>query len=716
MKRKSLWSLVLVISILLSSFNLTLAVGVDSLTEYSMELVLNDESRTLEGKLKVEFVNTYEDDLDELVFHLYADSYESYETLPSIGGIYVYPGEELPELSEEERGYIEIKKVSTSGRKLEFTEDNQILKVQLKDSLKSDEKAEITIEFLLKIPEGYHRLHYKNGVYSLTNWYPVLAIYDEETGQWDERPYHPIGESNYSDVSNYTVKLTVPKNMVVAPTGTIVKESIYEEDKTITIRAEKVRDFVILMSPNYKVKSTEVDDIKISSYYIEDEYGSYEEAAQILLEEVAKTVKFMNKTFGKYPYDELRIGETYLSGGAMEYPQVIQMGRLGLYEDLNLEESAPWLVEAAVHEAIHQWWYVGVGSDEFSEPFLDESLTVFTTAYYFEKEYGDYHENGVKSTIRRNIYLMNINPLNSSVDSFADWGDYSIAIYNRGPAFFEDLRQRVGEDKLIEILRTYYERYLFKNASIDGLLELIGELAGEEVQKAMYEAVSTPNYSPENIRLSPEDENVFNIRWEKKRLQAYEEENSLVIGSLVLDALEGKDLVIIKPEYINEVDSYSVDSLISSIVMNFQYNYGIEVELVEEAELTEEHKNANSIVIGYPEKSTIIKEISAKLPINLNSDIIEINKVAIVNDGVSGMFICENPYNSESLMLIIFLTERNLEDLSGLQGVEVIDEDGSQITYIYNDTITYKYNPLYINNNVQFIIHVEGIEISGMYK
>ena len=86
-----------------------------------------------------------------------------------------------------------------------------------------------------------------------------------------KNPYHPIGESNYSDVSNYNVRLTVPKDMIVAPTGTIVEEIEDGKDKIVTIKAEKVRDFIILMSPNYKVKTKEVDNIKISSYYLDDQ-------------------------------------------------------------------------------------------------------------------------------------------------------------------------------------------------------------------------------------------------------------------------------------------------------------------------------------------------------------------------------------------------------------------------------------------------------------
>jgi len=452
-----------------------------------------------------------------------------------------------------------------------------------------------------------------------------------------------------------------------------------------------------------------VDDIKISCYYLDHQYGSNEKSAEILLNEVAKTVEFMNKTFGKYPYGELRIAETYLSGGAMEYPQVIQMGWMGIYEEVNIEDQAPWLIEAAVHEAIHQWWYVGVGNDEFSEPFLDESLTVFTTAYYFEKVYDEYHENGVKSSIRRFLYPESLLPLNSSVDDFYDWGAYSTAIYSRGATFFEDLRQRVGEDKFVEILRTYYERYLFKNASIDDLLGIIGEIAGEEVEKIMYEAVSSPNYYPENIILTPEEEQVFNIRWEIRRLKSYEEQNGLVIGSIILDALEGEDLIIVKPSYINERDTYAVDGLISSIMDTFNYNYGIEVDLVEEENLTREHKNSNLIVIGYPEKSSLIKDMSKSLPVDLTSDTIEINKVSIKNDGISGMFIAENPYNKDFLSLIIFLVDEDMEDKSSLQ-----EGDSGEI-YVYDDILIYSYNPLYADD-VQFVIHVDDIEIRGLYK
>lgn len=716
MRKSKALSILLTLVILVSSFQLSFAVDLDNITEYNMEIVLNTEENIIEGKQDIRFINTYDDDLDELVFHLYADSYESYETLPSIGGIYLPEGEELPQLSEEEKGSIDINQVIVDGEEVKYTEDNQLLKIEMEDSIEKGEEINIKIEFILKIPQGHHRLHYMEGVYSLTNWHPILSVYDEESDTWNKNPYHPIGESNYSDVSNYNVQLVVPKEMEVAPTGTIVEEIEAGENKTVNIKAENVRDFVILMSPNYEIKTKEVDGIKISAYYLENERGLKEETADILLEEVAKTVEFMNKTFGKYAYDELRIAETYLSGGAMEYPQVIQMGTLSNLSHANISERAPWLLEAAVHETIHQWWYVGVGSDEFNESFLDESLTVFTTAYYFQKEYGDYHGNGINHAIRRFIYPSDTKPFNSSVEEFSDWGEYSRVIYNEAPAFFEDLRQRVGEEKFIEIFRTYYETYLFKNASIDGLLEIIGEIAGKEVEEVMTKGVSEPNYYPENIKLTPEEERVFYAKERIGMIEDYEQQYGLIAGSIILRGLKGEKVILVSPKSDskeapeeNGMMFDGLEELKSSIEQSLTADYGIEIDIVDEENIIEEQREENLIIIGNPKKSNMLKEMAPKLPIAIDSATIEVNKLSIENENTSGMFISENPYNEDSLAFIIFLDDENGE--LGQRKVET--PDGTVV--IYSEPLSYKYNPAY-NLDTQFVIDVDNIEIRGMYK
>ena len=684
-----------------------------------MNLRLDTENHILYGEQIIEITNSYNSDLKELVFHLYPDSYLSYETKPSIGGYYFIDGEE-PKLEEEQKGYIEIETVHINNSESKYTKENQILKIPLEKPLKNGEKVKVKIKFKLKIPKGSDRLHYVNEEYSLTNWYPILSIYNEKTKKWDENPYHTIGESNYSDVSNYNVKLTVPKNMIVAPTGSIIDEKIQGENKAIDIKAEKVRDFVIIMSPHYKVKTKEVDGIKISHYYITNkEYlnaKNIEKTADIILDEVVKTVKLMNETVGKYPYSELRIAETYLNGGAMEYPQVIQMG--GYYDlgEEKIDESASFIIEAAIHETMHQWWYVGVGNNEFEEPFLDESLTVYMTAYYFEKEYDKYHKNGVNYQIRNYFSPSSGKALNTAVKDFGDWSEYGRLIYDgKGPGFFEDLRQRIGEEKFLEFLQKYYEKYLFKNATIDGLIETIEEVAGKEIKNTMKKATEDPNYFPKNIRLNEEERSEVYKRDEMLNLRNQEANKGIITGSIILRALEGEELIIVKPDYAKE--NQGIESFIQSIVNNFKFNYNIDIKLIEENKLTEKDKKENLVLIGYPEKHSIIKGMAENLPINLYDKEININGVSIDNRGTTGAFIAENPNNKKKLVYIVFLDEGKVDE-NKEHGDKTMQVRKSPITeFIEYSPILEKYNPMdhTWQEPIQFRIDVDGIEIKGLY-
>ncbi len=716
MNKKRFLSVILLLVILLSSFQLGFTADLDNLTQYEINITLNTEAHTVEGEQKVVFTNNYNTDLNSLVFHLYPNSYESYETLPSIGGMYLVEGEETPKLTEEQKGYIKVQKVRINDEEAKYTDDNQILKINMEEPLKRGEKVEIKIEFTIKVPEGPHRFHHREGIYSLTNWYPVLSIYNVKNKEWDENPYHPVGESNYSDVSNYNVELTVPKKMVVAPTGTIIEEKENGENKTIVIKAEKVRDFVILMSDKYKVKTKEVDGIKVSNYYLIEEGKKENATADMVLDEVVKTIKFMNKTIGKYPYDELRIVETYLAGGAMEYPQVIQMGRYWDLMEINIRESAPFTIEAAIHETIHQWWYVAVGNNEFEEPFLDESLTVFTTAYYFEKEYGKNHENGIDYTIRNSIYQSRILPLNSSVDEFENWGDYGETIYRRGPAFFESLKQKVGEEKFIKILKTYYEKYEFENATINDLLDIIEKVAGKDIKNAMKAAVTESNYYPEDIKLTREEQEAFYINQEKRYLKESEKTNGLIIGSIALRALEGEEVIIVKPEYLSEEDLIIFEQFTQMLLrdnmsgMKVKEDDDSKMKVKEEKDLTETDKQGNLILIGYPNKNSMIKEMSSELPIKIYGDTINIDGVSIKNESVTGTFIAENPNNREKLVQIIFLYEKTPVEKNDIDNTLGVREG-----YIMHDRTMHKYNPMYNYDN-QFIINVKDIEIQGKYK
>jgi aminopeptidase N len=458
---------------------------------YCLNLALSSEEKKLRGYEVVKFKNNYKANLTDVVFHLYADSYNKAETKPSIGGT-------SGQMTKEEIGDIKINSVKFNGKSVKYNEDNQILKFSLDNQLKPGEEAEIAIDFTLKIPRSVDRLGYTNEQYSLTNWYPILSIYDEKAGSWDETPFHPVGESNYSDSSDYKVNIAVPKDMVVTGTGVNTSKKSENNMDKLSFEALNNRDFVLFMSKDYKVVSTEIDGIKVNSYYFKEK-----STAERMLGLAAEALKFYNEVYGKYPFPEYDVVETYLQGGAMEYPTATQMGPYMKMDSDYKQGRLTFFDEAVVHETAHQWFYSTIGNNEFKEPVLDETFTSYATALFFEKKFGEYSQMGVKAAFLTRTMKAS-GPIYRTTDKYT-WNDFGLVVYKIGPVVLEDLRQKVGEEKFIDIFKTYYDKYKYKNASLEGFLEIIKEKCGEETSSYVRNAFTSSNYLNKSIIIS-EDE------------------------------------------------------------------------------------------------------------------------------------------------------------------------------------------------------------------
>ncbi|MDP4090173.1 MAG: M1 family metallopeptidase [Bacillota bacterium] len=462
-------------------------------TAYDIDVTLDTENKTLTGRETVKLKNNNKTTLKNLVFHLYPDSYNSAETKPSIGT--------TPKtLTKDEIGDIKIDSLEVNNASTQYTEDDQILKVPLNKELKPGETAELTMDFTLKIPNDKDRLGYYRDQYSITNWYPILSIYDDKTSSWDENPFFPVGESNYSDCSDYTVEISVPKGMVVATTGLEVSKKQGTLRDKIDYKAENIRDFDFFAYGGYKVVSKEVDGVKVNSYYMKQET-----TAKRMLDLACRSLQFFNKTYGAYPYPEYDVVETYLEGGAMEYPTVTQMPPYQMLSETYNDRNLTFLDEAVVHETGHQWFYSTVGNNEFKEPVLDESFTSYATALFFEDLFGEYSPLSVKGAFLA-FPMKTTGPISRSSDKYT-WSDFEMVVYRMGPAALEDFRRKVGHEKFNDVFKTYYERYKFENATLEGFIGIVREKCGSEIADYVNKAFTSDDYSMDSMVLSKEELN-----------------------------------------------------------------------------------------------------------------------------------------------------------------------------------------------------------------
>ncbi|WP_283591945.1 M1 family metallopeptidase [Clostridium butanoliproducens] len=653
----------------------------NNLAQYNINVKFNEPNKTFTATESVKFTNTYGKDLKSLVFHLYADSYGSIETMPTMGI-------QKEKLSKEEIGDINITKVTIGNSEMKFTQDNQILKIIPTAAIKPNEVVDIKINFTLKLPMSQNRLGYYNNVYSVTNWYPIISMYDVETDTWDENPFHPVGESNYSDIANYKVSINVPDNMELASTG-ITNSSRKEKDgtKTYDIMAEKVRDFVFIMSPEFKVITKEVDGITVNSFYIYDGNENTTETAEALLGLTLDALSFFGENFGKYPYKEFDTVETYVQGFAMEYPQLIQMGKYNI--------NPEFTEESMVHEVAHQWWYVTVGNNEFENPFLDESLTAFSTAYYFEKTQGKYSKRGVTLGLRNLMdFARDISsPINSSVDEISskEWGK---TVYIMGALVIEDIRQALGEEKLLEIMRTYYAENSLKNANLDSLLDVIERVGGKEYKELVLSNINSKDFYPENLRLNESElTEIREIRKEERKetrenskqwLEQLRNEGKDNFGAFFVQALDNYDVYLVMPSKVNiaKENMNKFDLMINTLKMTLEEGLGLNIIIKEDKDITEnELKEKSLIFIGDNNENTALNSIMDKFPIDLSKEEIKFNGITIENKNITGMLVGNTSKNKNNNVLI-FLGMDKLESFNLLNSFDFYDK---QFVLNFND-------------------------------
>ncbi|RME72593.1 MAG: hypothetical protein D6784_13205 [Chloroflexi bacterium] len=245
--------------------------------------------------------------------------------------------------------------------------------------------------------------------------------------------------------------------------------------ETLTLVSGPIREFYAAMNPAFRVSRERVNGVTVSSYYPAD----LEAGGRRALQYVVDALRLFDRLFGPYPYAELDVVATPTTAGGVEYPGVLVLAQ-ALYR-----QPGDFFEHAAAHETAHQWWYAVVGNDQIDEPWLDESLTNFSTLLYWESLNPPDVAEDVRFRYFTGPYQQakqqgHDRPVAGPVASFTEQ-EYSIFVYSKGPLFFDALRQEVGQDTLLKILQTYYRQYRYGIAYPDDLLRVIEQVSGYQV-------------------------------------------------------------------------------------------------------------------------------------------------------------------------------------------------------------------------------------------
>jgi hypothetical protein len=433
---------------------------------YSLDVTIDYAAHTFQGHERLDYTNAEAVGLDRLYLRLLPNGGKSYGN-----------------------GSLSVSGVLVDGQPAatELSLADTVLKVGLPRVISPGESVQVEMAFRGMAPEdfggdgeaGYGIYNLSQGVLTLANWYPILAVFDDQG--WNLDPVSGLGDSVYSDCAFYAVQVTLDSNLIVAASGVEVGRQISGETVQMSFEAGPMRDFFLVASPDFKVASQVVDGIEVHSYYL----PGYEAAGAKALSVTAGSLRVYNQYFGRYPYTELDAVQApmrYALG--VEYPGIFLVSS-SLYD---WPDRSEFEITTA-HEAAHQWWYNVVGSDVFDDPWMDEALATYSSGVYYELEAGESAMQGlvqfwqgcyerVRSEGKDDLVVESL----AHFEGLDDSDVYGGVVYNKGALFFKALRERIGDEAFFSALQNYYREYEFQIAAPQDLLVAFENASGQDLE------------------------------------------------------------------------------------------------------------------------------------------------------------------------------------------------------------------------------------------
>lgn len=404
----------------------------------------------VEGTEKVTYYNHTELPIREVRFNLYPNGYKDASSVPQdLQKTAYYAGSSV--------GGIEVSKGKVNGESVTVEDHGTWISFPLSSDLYPDESVEIVMDFVTTVPAINHRFGITAQAVNLTCWYPTL-VYGQSVYEVCE-----LGDCYVTESSDYVVNLTYPSEYVVASTGVVTSERHNGDTVTRSYCSEGVRDFALSMSSGYQSLSRAVGETVVKYYYL------YDESPESTLSTACESMEFFNETYGKYAHSEFSLVETDLYYEGAESSCICFINKV--------MGDREYVI---AHEVAHQWWYNAVGSDQYHEPFVDESLSEYSAWLYIKskdplraKEIYDEVERSylVFSGVSRSVRGDYVARADRSSNEYFSQYDYQNCVYNKGLLTFVNVGKIISEKKLIQGIRYYYGK---KKQGVATLLDMIG--------------------------------------------------------------------------------------------------------------------------------------------------------------------------------------------------------------------------------------------------
>lgn len=455
---------------------------------YLMDVDMDVKTHQYQGSQELSYTNNSPDTLYRVFYHLYFNAFQP-GSMMDIRSRHIQDPDSrvkgrIQKLSETQIGYLRPTALVQDGQPVSYEMVGTILEVQLNQPILPDQTTALHMKFEGQVPIQIRRSGRDNAegiAYSMAQWYPKLAEYDHMG--WHANPY--IGREFHGVWGNFEVKLHIDKEYTVAASGYLqnpeeighgyaegVKVKPSKGKLTWHFKAPNVHDFMWAADPDYTHVKAQVPNGPTLHFFYQK--GEATKHWEVLPDYTVKAMQYINEHFGVYPYDQYSVVQG--GDGGMEYP----MATL-ITGHRNLRS----LVGVTVHELLHSWYQMVLGTNESLYAWMDEGFTSFATSETTAHLFGDNplphaqvgHYQSYFGLVRSGIE----EPMSTHADHFNYNQAYGTASYSKGSVFLRQLSYVVGEDAFQKGMLRYFNTWKFRHPEPNDFKRVMEKTSGLEL-------------------------------------------------------------------------------------------------------------------------------------------------------------------------------------------------------------------------------------------
>jgi hypothetical protein len=437
----------------------------EELSAYRLDVAIDEVAGTIGGEMGLTWRNPAAVPLSEVWFRLFPNAFYYGEGALTVANVTVDGEPVLPELALEETA----------------------LGVPLPGPVAPGESAEIALDFTAVVPAdstgsyGIFNRDTRNGTWVLADWYPILAVYEEDDG-WVLPEATSFGDPTFAPSAFYDVRVTAPDGLEVVTTGVATAETDENGSTARDFIAGPARDFVVVADDDHALLSREVDGTRLNLWTAPALDPAV--AAQTL-DVAADALRFYNERFGAYPAREIDLVQTDPSGalgiawaGLLFLDGPALLGTYGAHDPEGL-------ATVVAHEVAHLWWGILVGGDSNKHGYIQEALATVSSLLYLEEALGA-EAAGVQLDAWVTGPALDLLAAGDAVVDVPiaeedDQNTRSASTYGKGSLGFLAIRQEIGPEAFEAALRDLVSRYSWGEMTPEQLREGFERASGQDL-------------------------------------------------------------------------------------------------------------------------------------------------------------------------------------------------------------------------------------------